>query len=81
MVVGEKRPREDPSNSPSKKGKVVDSPKGKEAAVTPEPKRKATKVGDATCSRAILFLKRGEGSSPYLGTVLGPKASIIGSPS
>ena len=32
VVIGEKRPREDPSSSPSKKDKVTDNPKGKETA-------------------------------------------------
>ena len=39
VVIGEKRPREDPSSLPNKKGKAVDSLKGKEAATTLEPKR------------------------------------------
>ena len=36
VVIGEKRSRDDPSNSPSKKGKPKDSPKGKEPAIASE---------------------------------------------
>ena len=60
VVIGEKHPRESPFSSPSKKGKANDSPKGKEAASAPEPKRKATKAGNATCSGATPFLKCGK---------------------
>ena len=81
VVISEKRLREGPSNSLSKKGRVVDSPKGKEVATAPEPKKKATRPGDAACSRAIPSPKLGDGSSPNPGTVLGPEAFIMGSPS
>ena len=79
VVIGEKRSRDDPSSSPSKKGKPGDSPKRKEPAIAPEPKKKATRPDE--CPRATTSSKPGEGSSPSLGTVLGPGASILGSPS
>ena len=56
VVIGEKCPREGPSNSPSKKGKAADSPKGKKNASAPEPKKKATRGGDAAYSEATPFL-------------------------
>ena len=40
VVIGEKRSRDDPSISPSKKAKPGDSPKGKEPVVAPEPRKK-----------------------------------------
>ena len=79
VVINEKRPREDLSSSLSKKGKAVDSPKGKKFATAPEPKKKATRPGDETCSRFTPSLKPEVGSSPSLGTVLGPGDSILGS--
>ena len=77
VVIGEKCPREDPS----KKGKAIDSPKGKRVTSAPEAKKKATRPGNVACSRAISSPKPGEGTSTNLGTVLGPEASILGSPS
>ena len=59
VVNGKKRLREGPSSSPIKKGKAADKPKGKEAASAPEPKRKTTKAGNATCSRAPFLGARG----------------------
>ncbi|GFS31546.1 hypothetical protein Acr_00g0018010 [Actinidia rufa] len=47
VVIGEKRPRDDHPNSPSKKGKVVDSPKERRLPSYPEPKKKTTRPGDA----------------------------------
>ena len=35
VVIGKKRPRDEPSISPSKKAKPGDSPKGKEPAIAP----------------------------------------------
>ena len=81
VVIGEKRPREGPSSSPSKKGKAADSPKEKKTASTPEPKKKASIGDDAVYSGATPSSKPGEGSSPNLGTVLGSGVSIMGSPS
>ena len=77
VVIGEKRPMEEPPTSPSKKAKSGDDSKGKGQAPTPEPKKKSGPAGHpgATSSRP------GEGSSPSLGTALGPRASILGSPS
>ena len=40
VVIGKKCSRDDPSSSPSKKGKPGDSPKGKEPATTPEPRKR-----------------------------------------
>ena len=62
VVIGEKCPRKGPSSSPSKKGKTIDRPKGKEVNSVPEPKRKTTKDGDATCSRAPLSQSAGKGT-------------------
>ena len=81
MVIGEKLPREDHSSLPSTKDKIVNSPKGKEATIVLEPKRKTTKPGDAAYSGATPSSKPREGNSPSLGTVLGPGASIMGNPS
>ena len=55
-------PREDPFSSPSKKGKVVDSLEGKETAVMPKPKRKATRLGDTAYLGATPSSKPEEGS-------------------
>ena len=46
VVIGEKRPMDEPSISPSKKAKPGDNPKGKEPAIAPEPKRKTTGLDD-----------------------------------
>ena len=72
---------EDPTNSPNKKGKAVDSPKGKEVASEPKAKKKTTRPGDVACLRAIFLPKTREDTLTNLGTVLEPKASILGSPS
>ena len=81
VVIGEKRPREGPSSSPNKKGKIANSPKGNETASAPEPMKKAIKGGDMAYSKATPSSKPGKGSSPNLGTVLGPGASTTGSDS
>ena len=46
-----------------------------------EPKKKATRAGNTANSGATPSSKPGEGISPILGTILGPRASIMGSPS
>ncbi|GFY84513.1 hypothetical protein Acr_03g0012870 [Actinidia rufa] len=79
VVIGEKRPRDDHPSSPSKKGKAVDSPKGKKVAPVPEARKKTTRPADA--SPKASSSKPREGNSPSLGTVLGPIAFILGSPS
>ena len=76
VVIGEKRARESLASSPSKKGKVDDSSKGKGVDWELEGKKKATSSSNATASS-----RPGEGTSANLGTVLGPTASILGSPS
>ena len=81
VVIGEKCPREDPGSSPNKKGKAIDSPKGKGVAFASEAKKEATMPSNVTCSRATSSLKLKEGTSTNLGTGLGRKASILGSPS
>ena len=78
VVIGEKRPVEEPPTSPSKKAKSGDDSKGKGQAPTPEPKKKS---GPAGHPGATTSSRPGEGSSPSLGTALGPRASILGSPS
>ena len=80
LVIDEKRPREDSISSPNKKGKVVDSSKGKVATPVPEAKKtvKPTKVAS---SRAIPASRPGDGTSASLGTILWPRASIMSSPS
>ena len=79
VVIGEKRPMDEPSTSPSKKAKSRDDSKWKGHAPTPEPKKK--KSGPVDHPGATTSFRPGEGSSPSLGTVLGPRASILGSPS
>ena len=79
VVIGEKRSRDNPSSSPSKKGKPGDRPKGKEPAIAHEPSKKATMPDE--CPKTTTSSNPGEGSSPSLGTVLGPAASILSSPS
>ena len=74
IVIGEKRPA-DPPSSPSKKAKSGDD-KGKGQAPIPESKKKSGPVQPTAPASGP-----GEGSSPSLGTVLGPRASIMGSPS
>ena len=80
MVIGEKCSREDSTNLPNKKGEAVDSSKRKEAAPMPETKKKV-KTSNVASSRATLASKPGEGTLASLGTVLGPKASILNNPS
>ncbi|GFZ18360.1 hypothetical protein Acr_27g0000990 [Actinidia rufa] len=79
VVISEKRPRDDHPISPSKKGKVMDSPKGKEVAPIPEPKKKTIRSGDA--GPKATSSKPREGSSPSLGTILELMTSILSSPS
>ncbi|GFZ05610.1 hypothetical protein Acr_17g0011820 [Actinidia rufa] len=81
VVIGEKRPREDSITSPSNKGKVVECPKGNKVVPPPEAKKKVPKSSDAASTRASPILKPEEGTSANLGTVLGPRASILGKPS
>ena len=75
IVIGEKRPADEPPSSPSKKAKSGDD-KGKGQAPIPESKKKSGPVQPTAPASGP-----GEGSSPSLGTVLGPRASILGSPS
>ncbi|GFZ20876.1 hypothetical protein Acr_29g0000380 [Actinidia rufa] len=81
VVIGEKRPGESVTSSPSKKGKVDDGSKGKGVVIGPEGKKKATSSGIALPPPATASPRPGEGSSANLGTVLGPTTSMLGSPS
>ncbi|GFY93717.1 hypothetical protein Acr_09g0001630 [Actinidia rufa] len=81
IIIGEKRPGESITSSPSKKGKVDDGSKGKGVVIGPEGKKKATSSGKAPTPPATASPRPGEGSSANLGTVLGPTASMLGSPS
>ena len=75
IIIGEKRPADEPPSSPSKKAKSGDD-KGKGQAPIPESKKKSGPAHPIAPTSGP-----GEGSSPSLGTVLGPRASILGSPS
>ncbi|GFZ05309.1 hypothetical protein Acr_17g0008810 [Actinidia rufa] len=77
VVIGEKQPRDDDPSSPSKKGKVVDSSKGKEAAPIPEPKKKTTRTGDSEGH----FFETWGGKLTIFGHRPRPMASILDSPS
>ncbi|GFY95104.1 hypothetical protein Acr_10g0004890 [Actinidia rufa] len=81
VIIGEKQPGESITSSPSKKGKVDDGSKGKGVVIGPEDKKKATPSGKAPTPPATASPRPGEGSSANLGTVLGPTASMLGSPS
>ncbi|GFZ13018.1 hypothetical protein Acr_23g0014030 [Actinidia rufa] len=81
VVIGEKWARESIASSPSKKGKADDGSKGKGVGIGPEGKKKATSSSKASTTPATTSPRPGEGSSANLGTVLGPTASMLGSPS
>ena len=81
MVIGDKRPREDSTSLPSKKGKAADNSKGKEATLVPEAKKKVVKPNNVVGSRVTPALNPGKGPLANLGTVLGPKTFIMSSPS
>ena len=81
MVIGDKRPREDSTSLPSKKGKAADNSKGKEATLVPEAKKKVVKPNNVVSSKVTPASKLREGTSASLGTVLGPSTSILSSPS
>ncbi|GFY88794.1 hypothetical protein Acr_06g0007340 [Actinidia rufa] len=81
VIIGEKRPGESITSSPSKKEKVDDGSKGKGVVIGPEGKKKATSSGKAPTPPATASPRPGEGSSANLGTILGPTASMLGSPS
>ncbi|GFS45974.1 hypothetical protein Acr_00g0099280 [Actinidia rufa] len=81
VIIGEKRPGESITSSPSKKGKVDDCSKGKGVVIGPEGKKKATSFGKAPTPPATASPHLGEGSSANIGTVLGPTASMLGIPS
>ncbi|GFZ01919.1 hypothetical protein Acr_15g0005280 [Actinidia rufa] len=80
VVIGEKRTREGLASSLSKKGKVDDGSKWKGVDREPEGK-KVTTLGNVSTTSATAWSRLGEGTSANLGTVLGPTASILGSPS
>ncbi|PSS08050.1 Transporter MCH1 [Actinidia chinensis var. chinensis] len=65
VVIHEKRPRDEvPNISPSKKGKIADDSKGKDAMPPPEPKKKMTKSSKAT-SRGTPIVTPKEGTSTH----------------
>ncbi|GFS41690.1 hypothetical protein Acr_00g0075820 [Actinidia rufa] len=80
VVIGDKRPGESITSSPSKKGKADDGSKGKGVSIAPEAKKKKSSSKAPTIPAAA-SPRPGEGSSANLGTVLGPTTSILGSPS
>ena len=82
VVIGEKRARESITSSPNKKGKADDGSKGKGVDSSgPDGRKKATSSSKTPTTPAAASPRPGEGSSANLGTVLGPTASILGSPS
>ncbi|GFZ07005.1 hypothetical protein Acr_18g0011750 [Actinidia rufa] len=81
VVIGEKCVGENLASSASKKGKVDDGSKGKGVDREPEGKKKATSSTNARTTSATASSRPGEGTSATLGAVLGPTASILGSPS
>ena len=81
VVIGEKCIRESLASLPSKKGKVDDGSKGKGIDREPEGNNKATSSSKAPTTLATVSSLPGEGTSANLGIVLGPTASILGSPS
>ncbi|GFZ02290.1 hypothetical protein Acr_15g0008980 [Actinidia rufa] len=81
VVIGEKRAGENLASSASKRGKVDDGSKGKGVDREPEGKKKATSPTNAPTTPATASSRPGEGTSATLGAVLGPTASILGSPS
>ncbi|GFY95142.1 hypothetical protein Acr_10g0005270 [Actinidia rufa] len=80
VLIGEKRPGESITSSPSKKGKADDGSKGKGISVAPEAKKKTSSSKAPTIPTAA-FPRPGEGSSANLGTVPGPTTSMLGSSS
>ncbi|GFZ16833.1 hypothetical protein Acr_26g0001030 [Actinidia rufa] len=81
VVIGEKHAKESLASSPSKKSKVDDSSKGKGVNRELEGKKKVISSSNAPTTPATASSRPGEGTSANLGTVLGPMASILGSPS
>ncbi|GFS35921.1 hypothetical protein Acr_00g0042710 [Actinidia rufa] len=80
VVISDKRPGESITSLLSKKGKADDGSKGKGVNIAPEAKKK-TSSSKAPTIPAAASPRPGKGSSANLGTVLGPTASILGSPS
>ncbi|GFS40582.1 hypothetical protein Acr_00g0069410 [Actinidia rufa] len=81
VIIGEKRPERASPARPAKREKVDDGSKGKGVVISPEGKKKATSAGKAPTPPTTASPRLGEGSSANLGTVLGPTASMLGSPS
>ncbi|GFY95483.1 hypothetical protein Acr_10g0008680 [Actinidia rufa] len=81
VVIGEKRTEESLAYSASKKGKVNDGSKGKRVDREPKGKKKATSSSKASTTPATVSSRPEEGTSANLGAILGPTASILGSPS
>ncbi|XP_057495586.1 uncharacterized protein LOC130780587 [Actinidia eriantha] len=80
VVIGEKQAGESVTSSPNKKAKTDDGSKGKGVDTAPEGKKKATSSNKSPATPAGSS-RPGEGTSANLGTVLGPTASMLGSPS
>ncbi|GFZ06626.1 hypothetical protein Acr_18g0007960 [Actinidia rufa] len=81
VMIGKKRAGESITSSPNKKGKADDGSKGKGVDSGSEGKKKATSSSKASAAPTAVPSRPGEGTSAYLGTILGPTPSILGSPS
>ena len=69
MVIYEKSPQDEVFDiSPSKRGKIADDSKGKDAMLLPEPKKKVVKSNKAISKRTHLVAP-GEGTSAYSGDI------------
>ncbi|GFY91030.1 hypothetical protein Acr_07g0012260 [Actinidia rufa] len=81
VVIGEKRARESITSSPSKKAKADDGSKGKGVDIGPEGKKKASSSSKTSAAPTVVPSHPKEGTSAYLGAILGSAPSILGSPS
>ncbi|GFZ19983.1 hypothetical protein Acr_28g0006880 [Actinidia rufa] len=79
VVIGEKRPGESITSSPSKKGRLMTARREK-GSVLPLRPRKKTSSSKTPTIPAVASPRPGEGSSTNLGTVPGPTTSMLGSP-
>ena len=81
VVISEKCSIEDSTSLPRKRGETVDNSKGKKAATMLKVKKKVIKPSSVASSKVTPTSKPREGTSASLGIVLGPRASILSSPS
>ena len=77
ITIGEKRSR---GETPNKKGKMTSNAKKKGSILPPKDKKRAT-LTQATKKWETSATAPGEGTSANFGAVLGPRASMLGSPS